>query len=1184
MRSKSISKRSIALLLSLILIFGLFPAIVSAGSEPVIIKGFEMIDSGADKVTALPSLVNGQVWTDKSVIDHKDGTFGVTLSMAGRQFLDSDSFEEDNNPALNVVFVLDMSTSMLRQDVETMIAGTIAAANAIWDKNADSQIGIVAFAQTAALITNLTNTRANISAATLTATALPANATSQITTSTRLNGRNGNFNGYAATNIMAGLNCAVNALGNLPNRSIILMSDGAPNTYYDSAHATRKANFGSSNLLSGDPSGNSSSMNGNVTAAYHTIIRAGEISRQLGVKIFTMGYNVANNALAVATLNPTIGNINASTATNGRSGNNSRTLKQLFETSSPIAPVIMVTEANGFPQNGNKGYYNAFYNDPQNPEELLKAFKEVVLELIKAPGDPTGFITITDNIGAGFEIIGELPAGLSFEDGVITWIDTPEWVAPYDAEAESSAESYQLTANDVLTITFTVKASPTEEGKIYTNNGAKAVFNPTAHKDNIFYDANIVTQKLDNRGWAQFERAPIEIPAQADISVTKTANPKSIVIDITDLDEEAAAKALLKEVEYIIVVKNNGDVTLTDVVVTDKFDDDFEADYKIIEIKLNGAIVDWEFINGTLTIETLEPDDQVIITYTVILAANGDETKEYVNNVEVTGKYGDTDVEANDSATVKFDVIDVKLNKVIVDEKGETENEEVAGADTVNYKISLTNNSTVELKFTLADIMEEIGGEEKFEMGVSDKFKNIVVTLNGDVLDDIGSLAAFLEDFTLQPGDELVITYSFEFEKNSATIRETEDVIEARAAFAAARDDLIEYIIGKWLEAELNADFDEADRIEAFLGEGVADLKADSFQDELYADLFEAYESSRAVLLAVLTEAKDGSDAVKVYKNTVTVKYEEEEKKDDVTVEIEPDVTLLSNLRLTKQVTGTGADTNKEFEFTVTFSNPVIYKGEPFTSGTVILKHGGTESFSDIAMGTAYTIVEANYSADRYTSNHPDNTVNGTVSTAAVTVAFINTYTPPPPPWSGDGGRRPPPRPGGDDDEDEDTIIEDDEGDDDPRPPVPVIVEQIDLEDFEDVSIPLADGYIAIPIQTEEGEDDIYEIFDDEGTPLGIVIIPEGEDIEELFDADDIIPLADFITLIEETVEEEIVIIELAEEVIIEDIPEAPAIPTAPQTGTAAPKTNDRIIVSILFLTLAAMLATSVIFKRKRIV
>jgi len=140
-----------------------------------------------------------------------------------------------------------------------------------------------------------------------------------------------------------------------------------------------------------------------------------------------------------------------------------------------------------------------------------------------------------------------------------------------------------------------------------------------------------------------------------------------------------------------------------------------------------------------------------------------------------------------------------------------------------------------------------------------------------------------------------------------------------------------------------------------------------------------------------------------------------------------------------------------------------------------------------------------------------------------------------------------------------------------------IITEQIDFEDFEDELIPLTDGYTAIDLGN-----DVYEIFDDEGTPVGVVIVPEGETLEEWFDIEEIIPLAEFIQIIdEEPIFETVAEVIIIDEVEMEDI-RIDDIPTAPTTGDTAPRTGNPLVFSIILAVLAGTAA--LLFKKRRII
>ena len=107
-------------------------------------------------------------------------------------------------------------------------------------------------------------------------------------------------------------------------------------------------------------------------------------------------------------------------------------------------------------------------------------------------------------------------------------------------------------------------------------------------------------------------------------------------------------------------------------------------------------------------------------------------------------------------------------------------------------------------------------------------------------------------------------------------------------------------------------------------------------------------------------------------------------------------------LTLEKLVTGDGADLDKDFSFEVAFSAPVIRNAEPFTTGTVTLKHGHSTVFSGIPYGTTYTVTEADYSSEGYSADDPGLVRTGsiTASNIAVTVTYTNTYEEPGIPFS----------------------------------------------------------------------------------------------------------------------------------------------------------------------------------------
>ena len=122
------------------------------------------------------------------------------------------------------------------------------------------------------------------------------------------------------------------------------------------------------------------------------------------------------------------------------------------------------------------------------------------------------------------------------------------------------------------------------------------------------------------------------------------------------------------------------------------------------------------------------------------------------------------------------------------------------------------------------------------------------------------------------------------------------------------------------------------------------------------------------------------------------------------------DLTITKEIALTEGQ-GTEIDADKEFTFTVTLKGT---NHEPLTGtykytvgegeakdlafgengqATLKLKHGESAVIADLPEGASYSVAEADYTADGYTTKTPDN-AKGTITKDGVTVDFINTYKP----------------------------------------------------------------------------------------------------------------------------------------------------------------------------------------------
>lgn len=110
-------------------------------------------------------------------------------------------------------------------------------------------------------------------------------------------------------------------------------------------------------------------------------------------------------------------------------------------------------------------------------------------------------------------------------------------------------------------------------------------------------------------------------------------------------------------------------------------------------------------------------------------------------------------------------------------------------------------------------------------------------------------------------------------------------------------------------------------------------------------------------------------------------------------------------------------------------------------------------------------------------------------------------------------------------------------------------------EDIPDNAVPLSNGWFAVHLGN-----DIYEIFDENGVPLGLVVLEDTEDIKEWKNFDNLIPLTDltFITIPEKITEKNT------------------------NTPSHAPQTDDSIIFALLKIIIICILAVVIIEKKLR--
>ena len=663
------------------------------------------------------------------------------------------------------------------------------------------------------------------------------------------------------------------------------------------------------------------------------------------------------------------------------------------------------------------------------------------------------------------------------------------------------------------------------------------------------------------------------------IDVTKTA--RGYIVDgatftsiVPDDDGLIIVEHTVNSVDviYAIIVTNDGNVALTDVTLAEsmvggkwfnsledaKADKDGSAEFEPITLGVGEP--DYYWFRTTIDIRDLGDID---VPNTVI-------AKGTPNDPELPEL---PDVRDEDSA----DVTIIKRKLDIEKKKGEGSESVTVGND-VEFTITVTNNSSraSETGLTLEDILRDEDGTEIAKLSEDTALKiftNLTVTKYKDEIAlDIKDGKYELKDeealefltvtgFELEPGESIVVTYKIVFDDNIAKfddlieaiegLRELQGLLEelnaAEEEFNAAEEEDLEY--EEWLNliTEIN------DKITAVVIPAVlADLDIDL--DDISATIGKVEDK--------IEKLGQLSDLMKfTNKATVTRTEDNSSIDDDENVNVIP-------------------ATYKVWHYLV--DNAGVIAPSPFKSDEVYTGIvGSTVTGQSTTPPTGYTWAQRFNEHERTGEVRADNSL-------ILKLYYVSTDGPPPPPpppyippvvevEDEEEDETPPPPPVVDDEEEDDDDEEEDDTDDPVTEPIVTVEPTVD-------PIPLGDGYFAIPVETEEGEPDVYEILGEDGVPLGYMEIPEGEDITEYFDVEEIIPLVNFAPETSTTVEyTTIVLEEIIEEEVNEPVIEEPVeepIPTAPQTGPTAPPTNDATMISILLAIISG--AAAVIFKRRR--
>lgn len=544
-------KKIFALVLVLVMLLSMVPS--SAMSNNYSRNDIKSTSVNNDEIN-IKNITDGAILTDKIVKDNGDGSFDITLKAIGQDY----QVKESVSPVpVDVVFVLDISTSMAGDKVKSMKAAAINAAKIIVaDKNSTNRVAVIAYGEEASTKIGFTSKLKDFNSA--------------------INGLDIYYN--IGTNIQDGIYEAQNLiLGRSSTEKnkpiIILMSDGRPTYYYNTFTDLKYSN----RQGTGNPDDT------NWTYVGQTIEQAALAKRNISnLDIYTIGFGVGNDEYAKATLMPDKDNtlayrtayaVQSREATESGSVQyyrdknwywdwgwkytwSSWTLAKPVKTetntnissgawtdygvsSVPTAPSDTwgswpasqndaashgkIKESNGgdrqsayfdnvsrqgvqYQISGTKvsdftqGYWSEGSTLAGTSTEIANAFTAIAESITTFKPNTTttngsfSDITIKDVIGTGFELVGN-PSGISVDGANLTWtIDGDTFKTRKDGDTSAIKDT------DITSITFTVKISDstTAAGTYYTNASAEATF--TVADGNPYFTGTSQKQELKNTG------------------------------------------------------------------------------------------------------------------------------------------------------------------------------------------------------------------------------------------------------------------------------------------------------------------------------------------------------------------------------------------------------------------------------------------------------------------------------------------------------------------------------------------------------------------------------------------------------------------------------------------------------------------------------------------------------------
>lgn len=285
----------------------------------------------------------------------------------------------------------------------------------------------------------------------------------------------------------------------------------------------------------------------------------------------------------------------------------------------------------------------------------------------------------------------------------------------------------------------------------------------------IIYTARVNTDRemtLDNEATADADNAdPVSDNARV---LNNGSNPEEEpFLDLTKSVDQSQVKPG-DEIEYTLTLRNTGDGDATQVTITDELPNDIRYISGSIDIELDGDgdVTDEDLFGDGVVIDTMEPNDEVVITYMARVDSDAEEGDRLENVAVATDHEGDR-AEDEAAVTVQNDAY-LSITKTVDKSRAK------AGE---------------ELKYIL--VVENTGDGDATNLIITDELPDYVTYVNGS-LDVNGDNVRDYDDqdlfesrgirvSRLAEGDEIELTFKVKIDSNLNRDVTLDNLAEVRA-------------------------------------------------------------------------------------------------------------------------------------------------------------------------------------------------------------------------------------------------------------------------------------------------------------------------------------------------------------------------------------------------------------------